>query len=262
LVSTEPMNEGRLTLRDGRTLAWHGYGPPDGRPVLRFQGTPGSRYSRHPHEESYERLRVRVIVFDRPGYGQSTRLPGRGFSNVADDAAELLDHLGFDLVHVIGGSGGGPHALAFAARHPGRVLAATVVVGSAPIVDEDTAGLIGLNRAGWYAAQKGWQAMHDLLAPVREEMLRDPLAGFRGVMDAAPAPDKAVMDDPAWQRVLIEDVREALRLGAEGWADESRCYAFRGTSTRLTCAAASPGGTATKTRTLRSRQSDAWWWRK
>src|SRR5262249_47680459 len=48
--------EGRLELPDERILAWREYGPPEGRPVLRFQGTPGSRKSRHPHEESYVRL--------------------------------------------------------------------------------------------------------------------------------------------------------------------------------------------------------------
>ena len=58
-----------MTLRDGRTLAWSEYGPPDGRPVLRFQGTPGSRYSRHPHEDSYDRFDARMILFDRPGFG-------------------------------------------------------------------------------------------------------------------------------------------------------------------------------------------------
>jgi pimeloyl-ACP methyl ester carboxylesterase len=29
-----------------------------------------------------------------------------------------------------------------------------------------------------------------------------------------------VIDDPAWQRVYIESVTEALRPGAEGWVDE------------------------------------------
>jgi pimeloyl-ACP methyl ester carboxylesterase len=28
------------------------------------------------------------------------------------------------------------------------------------------------------------------------------------------------MEDPDWQRVLVEDVTEAFRPGAEGWADE------------------------------------------
>lgn len=212
--------DGRLTLRDGRTLAWREYGPADGRPLLRFQGTPGSRFSRHPHEESYDRLGVRLVVFDRPGYGASTRLEGRGYAAVVDDAAELLDHLGLGTVHVAGGSGGGPHVLAFAARHADRVRAATVVVGGAPLVEEDTAGLIGLNRDGWYAAHEGLDAVVELLTPVREAVLREPLAQFRALMDAAPESDRRVMEDPAWQRVLVEDVTEALRPGVEGWADE------------------------------------------
>jgi pimeloyl-ACP methyl ester carboxylesterase len=218
------VSEVRLTLRDGRTLAWREYGPGDGQPLLRFQGTPGSRNSRHPHEDAYDRLGVRVIAFDRPGYGASSRLPGRGIAVVADDAAELLDQLGLEAVHVTGGSGGGPHALAFAANHPERVRAVTVIVGAAPLTEEDLSGLIELNRDGWYAARKGWDAMYALLAPRREEILADPLAGFRAAMAAAPESDKAVMDDPAWQRVLVEDVTEALRPGAEGWADEGMLF--------------------------------------
>jgi pimeloyl-ACP methyl ester carboxylesterase len=214
------MSERRLTLRDGRTLAWHEYGPVDGNPHLRFQGTPGSRYSRHAHEDSYDRHHVRVILFDRPGYGASSRLPGRGISAIADDAAELLDHLGLDVVHVAGGSGGGPHALAFAAGHPGRVRAVTIVVGGAPLEEADLSEMIELNREAWYAAHESWDALHALLAPIRNQMLIDPLAGFRAVMEAAPESDKAVMNDPDWQRVLIESVMEALRPGAEGWADE------------------------------------------
>ena len=214
------MSDGRLTLRDGRTLAWEEYGPADGLPVLQFQGTPGSRYSRHAHEDVYDRLGVRFIVFDRPGYGASSRLPGRGIAVIADDAAQLLDHLGLDSVHTSGGSGGGPHVLAFAATHADRVRAATVVVGGTPLEEEDIAGLIQINRDAWYAAREGWQALHDLLAPMRDEVLKDPLAGFKGLMEAAPPSDKAVMEDPDWQRVLVESVTEAFRPGAEGWVDE------------------------------------------
>jgi pimeloyl-ACP methyl ester carboxylesterase len=213
--------DGRLMLRDGRTLAWHGYGPPYGRPLLRFQGMPGSRRSRHAHEDSYDRFDVRVIVADRPGYGASTRLKGRGIRDVAADAVELLDHLGQDSVWTTGTSGGSPNVLAFAALYPERVRAASVVVGAAPLLDEETEGLIGLNKEAWAASRAGWDAMYALLAPVREEFLRDPLGAFRQVMDAAPAADRAVMDDADWQRVFVEDQEEALRAGAEGWADEA-----------------------------------------
>ncbi len=114
-----------------------------------------------------------------------------------------------------------PHVLAFAARHPGRVRAVTVVVGAAPVEEEDTAAMIGLNRAGWHAAREGWDAVAELLAPVREQVLEDPLGQFRAIMDAAPDRDREVMDDPAWQKVLVESVTEALRPGVEGWADEA-----------------------------------------
>ena len=214
------MSDGRLTLQDGRTLAWKEYGPADGRPVLLFQGTPGSRYSRHPHEDVYEHLGARVLVFDRPGYGASSRLPGRGIGVVADDAAELLDQLGLDVVHAGGGSGGGAHVLAFAANHPDRVRAASVVVGATELEEEDVAGLIPINRDAWYAAREGWQALHALLAPLREEVLADPLAGFKALMESAPESDRAVMEDPDWQRVLVESVTEAFRPGVEGWVDE------------------------------------------
>jgi pimeloyl-ACP methyl ester carboxylesterase len=100
------------------------------------------------------------------------------------------------------------------------VRAATVVVGAAPKQEEDLAGLIEFNRASWYAAREGWDAVYAQLAPERKKILADPLAGFRVTMEAAPASDQAVMADPAWQRVFVESVTEALRPGAEGWADE------------------------------------------
>src|SRR4051794_7341951 len=51
-----PDMDATLTLRDGRALAWHAWGVPDGVPVLRLQGTPGSRLSRYPRPELWERL--------------------------------------------------------------------------------------------------------------------------------------------------------------------------------------------------------------
>jgi pimeloyl-ACP methyl ester carboxylesterase len=129
-------------------------------------------------------------------------------------------------------------ALAFAALYPERVRAASIVVGAAPVLEEDTAGLIGLNREAWRASGKGWDAMHGLLAPYGESCCAIPLGAFRKVMDAAAPSDRAVMDDPDWQRVLKEDQREALRQGAEGWRTRSWPCSGLGTSIRPPCRAA------------------------
>jgi pimeloyl-ACP methyl ester carboxylesterase len=214
--------DGRLTLRDGRTLAWHEWGVPDGIVVLRLQGTPGSRFSRHAKPEVWERLGVRVIVADRPGYGASTRMPGRGLASVADDLVELLDHLGLDRVPVIGVSGGGPHVLALGARHPERISAATVVVGGAPLTDAEIPLLVGINAEGDRRIRDGgWEALYPMLCELREKMLADPLAGFRAALSDAPPEDQAVMSEPAWQQTLRQSLTESLRAGAEGWCDEA-----------------------------------------
>jgi pimeloyl-ACP methyl ester carboxylesterase len=216
--------DGVRTLRDGRMLAWRWWGEPDGTPVLRFQGMPGSRLSRSADPSVQLELGVRYLQADRPGYGGSTRKPGHGIADIADDYAELLDAHGLDRVAALGGSGGGPHVLAFAARYPDRVKAATVLVGAAPLTPDEAAGLIELNARGYLAKQKGWNEVFALLSATREEMLggKGVLAGFKGV----PASDEAVMARPAVKREFAEDMIEALRQGAEGWADES--FALRG----------------------------------
>ena len=53
--------DGVLRLRDGRELAWREGGDPEGYPVLRLQGTPGSRMSGLVHEPMWHELGLRVI---------------------------------------------------------------------------------------------------------------------------------------------------------------------------------------------------------
>lgn len=210
-----------MTLRDGRTLAWHEWGVPDGEACLWLQGTPGSRLDRTPHPEHWERHGVRVLMADRPGFGRSTRAPGARLHDIADDLLQLLDHLGIDRTRVIGASGGGPHALALCASAPARIQAATIVVGLAPLTDEDLTTMIPVNTEGTRRARKGWHSVYELVAAQREVMVADPLAAFQGLMATAPPSDRETMADPAWQEVFVVGMTEALRQGAEGWADES-----------------------------------------
>src|SRR5260370_30098744 len=122
--------DGELLRRGGRSLAWRWWGEPGGTPILRLQGTPGSRLTRHPNPAIQRDLGVRYLMADRPGYGGSTRLPGRGGADVADDLAVLLDHHQLDGVPVMGTSGGRPPPPARAAKHPGPITAVSLNVGA------------------------------------------------------------------------------------------------------------------------------------
>jgi len=65
-----------ITLKDGRKLAYAEYGEPAGKPVFFFHGTPGSHFF-HPPDGITQKMGVRLITVDRPGYGLSTFLPKR-----------------------------------------------------------------------------------------------------------------------------------------------------------------------------------------
>src|SRR3954452_3100554 len=125
----------RLEIIDGpdsRALGVAEWGDADGKPVFTLHGTPGSRLGRHPDEDAVRAAGLRVITYDRPGYGASDRHAGRRVVDCVADVAAIADTLGIDTFFVSGGSGGGPHSLAVAARLGDRVLAALCVVGAAP----------------------------------------------------------------------------------------------------------------------------------
>jgi pimeloyl-ACP methyl ester carboxylesterase len=82
-VNTEASDVNRITLRDGRTLAYAEYGDPDGKPVFYFHGTPGSRLEHHPDDAIARERGVRIITADRPGYGHSDFQPHRTAPSVS-----------------------------------------------------------------------------------------------------------------------------------------------------------------------------------
>jgi pimeloyl-ACP methyl ester carboxylesterase len=118
-------------MPDGRRLAYTEWGLPDGKPVLYFHGTPGSRLW-CPDEEATSAARVRLIIPDRPGIGRSDPLEGRALADWPEDVEALTDELQISSFGVIGVSSGGPYAAACAALIPGR-LSGVAIVSSRPL---------------------------------------------------------------------------------------------------------------------------------
>src|SRR5208282_2224396 len=133
---------------DGRTLAVEDYGDPASRPILVHMGTPNSRhlYGRNVRDAAERGLRL--IGYDRPGYGGSTPQPGRNVADCAADVRAICAELGIGRLAMWGISGGGPHVLACAALLPDLVSAAVSLASLAPL-DADgldfTAGMGELN---------------------------------------------------------------------------------------------------------------------
>jgi pimeloyl-ACP methyl ester carboxylesterase len=88
--------------------------------ILVLNGSHCSRESRLSHEHLSEQG-FSVLTPSRPGYDSTPSDVGRTAQEAADAMAALLDTLQIATADVIGMSGSGPTALAFALRHPGRI---------------------------------------------------------------------------------------------------------------------------------------------
>lgn len=218
------------TAPDGRTLKFAEWGDPVGFPVFSLHGTPGSRFSRHYDESKYAEVGARVITYDRPGYGESERHPGRRVVDCVEDVAALADALGIERFAVIGGSGGGPHALAVAARLPERVSRAACAVGIVPyeIVDFDWfEGMDPLNvrELGW-ALQGEEVLVHELereAAEMLERVAVDPSKVIGDEWELSEA-DRAELARPERHHVIRQSTSEAVRNGVWGWVDDDLCF--------------------------------------
>jgi pimeloyl-ACP methyl ester carboxylesterase len=131
-VSADGTDVRTVAVGGGRTVAYAEYGDPGGRPVLFLHGTPGSRRLGELFDEVARREGVRVLAPDRPGYGDSDPWPERTLSDAGSFLAPVLEDAGVSRAGVVGFSGGGPQALAFAAERPDLVAGVDLVAGATP----------------------------------------------------------------------------------------------------------------------------------
>ncbi|NUU23595.1 MAG: alpha/beta hydrolase [Streptomycetaceae bacterium] len=164
------MREFDLRLDDGHVL--HAYdtgagGADDRLAVLWHHGTPNIGAPPEPLFGTADRLGMRWISYDRPGYGGSTPSPGRTVGSAAGYASRVADALGIDRFAVVGHSGGAPHALACAALLPERVVGVVAGAGLAPFEAEGLDWFAGMTpsgaaslraAAGGRAAKEAYQA--------------------------------------------------------------------------------------------------------
>ncbi|MEU2284821.1 alpha/beta hydrolase [Streptomyces sp. NPDC013178] len=212
---------------DGRRLAVEIGGDPGGSPVFLLHGTPGSRLGPAPRPMLLYHQRVRLITYDRPGYGPSDRLPGRQVAHVSADVAAIADALGIERFAVVGRSGGGPHALACAALLPDRVTRAAVLVSLAPR-DADGldwfAGMAASNVNEYTKALNGPDQLADSLRKRSVDIRADPyklLAQLRWELTES---DLRVVADAGIRAMLVRNYREALSVSADGWVDDALSF--------------------------------------
>ena len=216
-----------VAAADGRTLAIAEWGDPDGFPVFLLHGTPGSRFLGQVDAGAYVHAGARVIVYDRPGYGGSDRLRGRRVVDSVADVSAIADSLGIERFAVSGGSWGGPHSLAVAARLPERVTRAGCIAGVAPFNMPGFdwfAGMdaVNIDEIGW--ALEGEDVLsreiERMAAAWLKRLADDPSKA--GEVEFSEA-DRAVRANPERHQVVRQMLNEAFRQGVHGYVDDTLC---------------------------------------
>ncbi|HEY6469446.1 MAG TPA: alpha/beta fold hydrolase [Candidatus Dormibacteraeota bacterium] len=207
----------------GRRLAVVEDGDPAGIPVLVHNGTPNSRLLYKHHVDDAVNRGLRLISYDRPGYGGSSPAPGRSVADCAADVRAICSALNIDRLLTWGVSGGGPHVLATAALLPDLVVAATSVASIAPYGVEGLDYFEGMGELNAEDARLYFRDKDAARAKVdtdREEMLsatREQVAAM--LASLLSGPDAAVLSGDLAE-YLEQSTHDGLAPGGEGWWED------------------------------------------
>ena len=209
---------------DGRTLAVEDGGDPAGRPVLVHGGTPDSRRPYGPNVRDAASRGLRLVSYDRPGYGQSSPQPGRTVADCAADVRIICAELGIARLAMWGISGGGPHVLACAALLPDLVTAAASLASPAPF---DAEGLDYFAGMGQENVDDTRLLLTDEAAARaktdkdREEILAtSPEDAAKGIESLLTPTDAAVLRGELAE-YLVSSMQDGLAPGSQGWWDDN-----------------------------------------
>jgi pimeloyl-ACP methyl ester carboxylesterase len=213
---------------DGRKLVVREGGAPGGVPVLFLHGSPGSSLQYAPHQVDAETKGIRLLSYNRPGYGGSSRDPGRKVADCAADVAAVCDALELDRVCVWGISGGGPHALATAALLPDRVAA---VAALAPVAPYEADGLDFFEGMGEQNIQEfgaifeGEERHRERLERDGAEVLAATPEGLLEAWKTLLGPADVAVTNGRLARYLLDTVRDAIEQSLDGWLDDDVAFA-------------------------------------
>lgn len=221
------MTELDVTLRDGRTFHVYDDGDPRDDVVVVHHGTPGSGLAYKPDVELARERGLRLVSYDRAGYGGSTPDPGRTVVDVVADVDDVIAELGIERYASLGASGGCPHSFACGARSE-RCVAAAAIASPTPYPADGLDWMAGMgeqNVEEFSLALEGEDALVPYLereaAAFREatpEQIKDVLASLLPPVDAAVLTgERAEYAKAAVDRALVP--------GVAGWRDDDLAFA-------------------------------------
>ena len=199
---------------------------PDGEVVVQHHGTPGSGLTYPPDIERARERGLRLVCYDRAGYGGSTPKPGRSVVDVVADIEDVLDPLEIERYVSLGGSGGCPHSFACGARSA-RCLAAAAIAAPTPYPAEGldwVAGMGEQNIEEFAAALEGPEKLEPYLEHEAEDLRAATPEQIKEVLASVlPPVDAAVLTGDRAEHTK-RNFDRAIAHGIAGWRDDDIAF--------------------------------------
>ncbi|WBO20707.1 alpha/beta fold hydrolase [Sphingomonas abietis] len=176
-----------FTTSDGVSLFYTDWGT--GRPVVLLHGWPLSSAFWEYQSSALVAAGYRVIAPDKRGFGRSDQpWDGYDYDRLADDIAELVDHLDLHDATLVGFSMGGGEVARYLSRHgTTRVAQAALVAAVTPILLKTADNPEGIDRA----------VFDELVAGIEQDRpgyLVDFAKGFFNVGNGKPPVSQGILD--------------------------------------------------------------------
>ncbi|KAA5544068.1 alpha/beta fold hydrolase [Adhaeribacter rhizoryzae] len=214
-----------IILSSGFKLGLAISGRTNGNPIVFFHGLGASRQAVHPDASLADALNARIIAFDRPGIGLSDKRNYYSLQDFADMVAEALVLLNIkEKVSVLGWSGGGPYALAFAQRYPQLVRNVGLANSSIPFYGPGVKKILPKNwkLIRWFNNYTPWLSRL-FFRNIFSKVKKAPEKLIARAIENLPAPDRTLLFlNPKLATMFQQATLDVYAQGAEGIYRDAR----------------------------------------
>ncbi len=222
----EPRQTHLLPLPDGRIMSYLESGDKNGFPVIVCHNFMGSGYEMPPTAfERAKQLGLRILVPERPGYGQSSPQEKRSHQDWCLDLSHLLESLGINQFDMIGHSIGCIYTLACMDHFGSRIRRVALV---SPMIRHKDIVAAGENLPLSYrTTQLCVRHTPFLIKPLLKLLIRDDVADFYHRREQLFSP-RTVKRETLQSKLVtmlekpyyVDNIQRSLNQGIDAWAQE------------------------------------------
>ena len=211
-----------IRLSDGRKLGYRVLGDPTGVALFFFHGTPGSRFALTVNDPIANVSGLKIILPERPGFGESSPKKNRTISDWPADVEELADTLSIRNFHVSGSSGGGPYAIACGVAMPERVQSVLLFNTTAPMeLSNSKENMAFANRFGAWTAKYAPWILKMAIKSSAKSLLSSPEKFVDALRKQLCRSDMEILSDSNYEAAVIRDLQAAVRHETHGHYSDS-----------------------------------------